>query len=123
MFGALEEDRLVGIAMAGPLADGITAELCTLYVHRPCRRHGIGRALMDRAESQCIEWGRSQLLVYTSYDAGAVDFYLSRSYRIVGIQDPCVQTKNFPITMLGRPKGLIAGESISVGGRSWNESH
>jgi GNAT superfamily N-acetyltransferase len=100
MHGAFREDRLVGIVLTGRLADGITAEIYTLHVHHPERGGGIGTQLMDKAESQAAKWGCSQVLVYTGYECGAVDFYLRRGYRVVGIQDPCVATKNFPITLL-----------------------
>lgn len=64
------------------------AEITDLAVHRPLRRRGAGRALVDGA----LEFARSRVLralwVEPRADnAEAVDFYLALGFRIAGFND------------------------------------
>ena len=99
-FGAFHGYDLIGMSAVVRLPDGEMGELYPLHVDKSHRRQGIGNALVDRAEAQCATWSCSQLLTYTGFKANAVDFYLSKGFEIVGIQDPRVKTKNFDLTLL-----------------------
>jgi GNAT superfamily N-acetyltransferase len=99
-FGAFLRGALVGVSLVTKLADGATGELYSLHVDRQHRRQGVGTALLDAAEAQGKAWCCRRLLVYTGLKASSLDFYRSRGYQVVGIQDPRVKTKNFDLTLV-----------------------
>ena len=100
--GAFYGDDLVGMSAIVRLSDSQTCELYALHIDRTYRRQGIGSTLLDRAKAQGKAWSCNQLLTYTTFKASAVDFYLSKGFEIVGIQNPKVKTKNFDLTLLKR---------------------
>ena len=51
-------------------------------------------------EARCKAWSCRQLLTYTTFKASAVELYLSKGIKIIGIQNPEVKTKNFDLTLL-----------------------
>ena len=64
------------------------AEITDVAVHRPARRSGVGRALVDAA----IAWARDRDLravwVEPQGDGGdTIDFYLSLGFRVSGVND------------------------------------
>ena len=100
IFCAFLGDDLVGISMVTMHRENQTCEVYALHVDRDHRRQGIGTALLLKAEAQCRDWRSSQLLLYTGFKASSLDFYRAQGYRVVGIQDPQVKTKNFDLTMV-----------------------
>ena len=96
--GAFVGDRLVGVVFVVE-RDGATAEIGTLHIDYRHRRKGVGSALVAHSEAQARQWGCKQIFAYTSYKARALEFYRAKGYRIVGIQDPMVATKNFDMTV------------------------
>lgn len=98
-LGAFEQGRLVGMVAVARRPGGRTAELYALHVDRSCRHRGIGRALLDETEQQCIRWRCDTLILYTGFKASTLDFYRARGYRVVGIQTPTIRTKNFDLTL------------------------
>jgi len=98
-FGAFTHDAPVGICAIVKLPDGKTADLYTLQVDAGYRRQGIGAALLAKEESECLIWGCTQLFTYTTFKASSLDFHLAKGYRIVGLQEPSVPTKNFAVTV------------------------
>jgi GNAT superfamily N-acetyltransferase len=98
-IGAFVDNTIVGICAVVKLKDRRTAEIYTLQVDKDHRKQGLGTTLLARAESQCTTWGCLQLFTYTTFKASSLDFYRSKGYRIVGIQDPAVTTKNFAVTV------------------------
>ncbi|HIJ64996.1 MAG TPA: GNAT family N-acetyltransferase [Candidatus Hydrogenedentes bacterium] len=103
-FGAFVGDALAGVSLMTKFPDGQTAELYALHVDRQHRRQGLGAALMERVENQCAAWDCAQLLTYTTLKASSLDFYRSRKFCVIGLQDPSVETKNFEVTLLKKLK-------------------
>ena len=63
-------------------------EITDLAVHRPLRRTGVGRYLVAAAAAWARERGLRALWVEPRADnAGAIEFYLTRSFRISGFND------------------------------------
>ena len=63
-------------------------EITDLAVHRPCRRRGAGRALVDAALEFARSRGLRALWVEPRTDnAEAIDFYLSLGFRLSGFND------------------------------------
>ena len=63
-------------------------EITDLAVHRPCRRRGAGRALVDAALEFARSNGLRALWVEPrSNIAGAIEFYLSLGFRLSGFND------------------------------------
>src|SRR5215217_703962 len=64
MFAAYDGDRMVGnVVVWFPLADNTEKAYINLDVDVPCRRRGIGRALLARAEEAARADDRSVLLI------------------------------------------------------------
>ncbi len=64
------------------------AEITDLAVHRPTRRSGAGRALIDAAFAWARERDLRAVWVEPRGDfAGAIDFYLSLGFRVSGLND------------------------------------
>lgn len=60
------------------------AEIAKVLVHRAARRRGIGRALMDAAESAARSDGRWLLLLDTEAGSAADVFYRSLGWQVLG---------------------------------------
>ena len=110
MFGAFRGEELIGFCIVARLDDSRTSELYSIFVDRRSRGQGVGKALLCRAERQSMEWGCEEMVLYTDtgHAAATVEFYLARRYRVVGIQDTAVKSKNFPLTMAKRLGGRAA---------------
>lgn len=109
MFGAFRGEGLIGFCIVARVDDPRTSELYSVFVDRRSRERGVGKALLCRAERQSVEWGCEEMVLYTGYAAATMEFYLACGYRIVGIQDAAVKSKNFPLTMAKRLGGCAAG--------------
>jgi ribosomal protein S18 acetylase RimI-like enzyme len=80
-FVALDEERLVGTAMAG--FDGHRGWVYYVAVHPDHRRRGVGTALMERAEGVLRELGCPKLnLQIRAENAEVQAFYESLGYAV-----------------------------------------
>lgn len=90
VFVAIVGDNLVGYAVVNigsPCPDrmGTSVELVTLYVQEPFTGQGVGRRLLEQAES-CAEEIESFLwLTVNSKNARAIAFYAKHGYFKVGV--------------------------------------
>lgn len=75
---AAPDGTLVGFSIAAP-EDSL---LRAIYVHPTFARRGIGRGLLERAQTECRALGVTSLWLNASYNAEA--FYLSCGYEAVG---------------------------------------
>ena len=88
MFGAFDDDLLVGIAVVRPRLRDDLAQLAFLHVSSGFRRQGIARRLMWEACEIASEAGSSQLYVSSIPSSSAVGFYLSQGCRLAEEVDP-----------------------------------
>lgn len=86
VLGALDGDRLAGIAALRPRLAGTVAQLHYLHVSRPYRRTGIGRRLVAEIIRRAREFGASQVYVSATPSVSAVGFY--RSFGFAPVAEP-----------------------------------
>lgn len=99
LLGGFNGEILVGFVLVTVHPDENTGEIYSLFVDRSHRGNGLGSALVKQAEAYCRSRGSPTLILYTGHSAPAVDFYLKRGFRIVGIRDPRFATKGFDLTV------------------------
>ncbi len=84
-LGALDGDRLVGIAVLGGRRIGLQAhqlELAFLHVSRGHRGQGVARRLLEEVCHRARGDGAEQLYVSASDTESSIAFYLGRGFRI-----------------------------------------
>ncbi|MEX0786940.1 MAG: GNAT family N-acetyltransferase, partial [Dehalococcoidia bacterium] len=88
VFVAEDADELLGYLMILLPRWTDAAEVSDLAVHRPARRRGAGRALIDGAAAWARERELRALWVEPQGDAGeAIEFYLRLGFRVAGFND------------------------------------
>jgi ribosomal protein S18 acetylase RimI-like enzyme len=92
-LGALEGDRLVGVAMLGgerigPAHDQL--QMAFLYVSNGYRRQGIARRLMDEVSRIARERGTRRLYISATETESAVGFYLDYGCKLAESVDPAL---------------------------------
>lgn len=84
MFGALDNDRVVGVAVLGGRFRGRNRDqlqLVFMHVSNGYRRQGIGSRLMDEAAGLARARGARWLYISATPSQSAVGFYLSHGSR------------------------------------------
>jgi ribosomal protein S18 acetylase RimI-like enzyme len=80
-FVAIDGDRIVGTAMAG--YDGHRGWVYSVGIHPDYRRNGLGRAVMQRVESELLALGCVKLnLQVLESNREVVAFYESLGYKV-----------------------------------------
>lgn len=85
LFGALDGDQLVGIAIYDRSFPGEPARLAVLHVSRRHRRTGVGRALTREIVRLAREDHAARLYVSATPTRGTVDFYRSEGFELLKI--------------------------------------
>ena len=87
-FVAELDGAVAGYAMIVKPRFTDAAEITDLAVHRPARRSGAGRALIDACAAWARERGLRAVWVEPQGDAGeAIEFYLSLGFVVAGFND------------------------------------
>jgi len=80
-LGALDGDRLAGVAIVRCRLTEAMAQLAFLHVSRPHRRQGIAARLTEEAVRLARQDGAEELYVSATPSESAVGFYLSQGFR------------------------------------------
>jgi ribosomal protein S18 acetylase RimI-like enzyme len=83
MFGALDGDLLVGLAIYRPQLTNGTAQLAVLHVGNGYRRQGLATRLTAEVIRLARRDGATALYVSATPSQSAVGFYLSQGFRLV----------------------------------------
>jgi ribosomal protein S18 acetylase RimI-like enzyme len=83
MLGALDGDRLVGVAILRPKLTESMAQLAVLHVSNAYRRQGIATRLTQRAIRLAKEAGAKDMYVSATPSQSAVGFYQSQGFELV----------------------------------------
>jgi GNAT superfamily N-acetyltransferase len=81
LLGALDGERLAGVAILRPRLTQTMAQLAFLHVSRPYRRQGIARRLAEEACRLARAGGAQAVYVSATPSESAVGFYLSQGFR------------------------------------------
>jgi GNAT superfamily N-acetyltransferase len=95
-FGAFAGPDLVGLSVlgVGPLPTGVDRyNLAGLWVSRPYRGRGVGRALVGLVEQTARERGAKALYVSATPSEHTVRFYHSLGFRLAELVDPGLYEK------------------------------
>lgn len=88
-YGAFEGDTLVGAIETCPEWNH-RLRVTEMWVDQRHRRIGIGSALMEHVKQIAKEEGRRALVLETqSRNAGAIAFYISQGYTMIGFDECC----------------------------------
>ena len=90
LLGALDGDRLAGVAILRYRLADTMAQLAFLHVSRPCRRQGIAARLVEEASRLARLDGAGALYVSATESESAVGFYLSQGFRPTDTPDPAL---------------------------------
>ena len=82
MWGAFDEDRLVGVAILRPALTEDMAQLAFLHVSNGYRRQGIATRLTGKASQLASEMGAQRLYVSATESESAVGFYRSQGFEL-----------------------------------------
>lgn len=82
MFGAFDENILVGIAILRPSLTTNMAQFAVLHVSRVYRGKGIGTKLIKRIFRLAINLGAKKLYVSAAQTANTVDFYMKHGFKL-----------------------------------------
>ncbi len=82
MWGAFDEDRLVGVTILRPRLTEDTAQLAFLHVSKGYRRLGIAARLTEQASKVAKEMGAQRLYVSATESESAVGFYHSQGFEL-----------------------------------------
>ena len=83
MFGALDGDLLVGMAIYRPELAGTPAQLAVLHVSNGYRRKGIATRLAMEVIQLARQGGATKLYVSATPSQSAVGFYQSQGFQLV----------------------------------------
>lgn len=81
-----------GGALLGGLAASRDLDCVTidyLFVEERARRHGLGAALLERAEAEARRQGARRIILNT-FSFQAPEFYIRQGYRLFGAVEPCL---------------------------------
>jgi ribosomal protein S18 acetylase RimI-like enzyme len=81
LLGALDGERLAGVAVLRPRLTQGLAQLAFLHVSRPYRRQGIARRLTEEVCRLARADGAQAVYVSATPSESAVGFYLSQGFR------------------------------------------
>jgi len=87
-IGALDGDRLVGIAIYRPRLTATMGQLGLLHVSNGYRRQGIASRLFDEVVGLARIDGATELYVSATPTQSAVGFYLSKGFDPTATPDP-----------------------------------
>lgn len=88
-YGAFEGDKLVGAIETCPEWNR-RLRVTEMWVDSRHRRKGVGSALMEYVKQIARKEGRRALVLETqSRNAGAIAFYISQGYTMIGFDDCC----------------------------------
>lgn len=82
MWGAFDQDRLVGVAILRPGLTEDMAQLAFLHVSKGYRRQGIATRLTQQASKLAREMGAQRLYVSATESESAVGFYFSQGFEL-----------------------------------------
>ncbi len=85
---AQEADEIAGVVSVVPIVNGFQphrAEIVKLIVHRRARGHGLATALMNAAEQEARQMGKSVLSLFTRHGSEAERLYEKLGWSLVGI--------------------------------------
>jgi GNAT superfamily N-acetyltransferase len=110
---ALDGSAIVGHAQLTATARAAELEIKNMAVHPALRRRGIGRALIEAADSLARGEGRSRLVVATAAaDTGNLRFYQRLGFRMRSVE------RDAFLKAAGYPPGLTIGD-IELRDRVW----
>lgn len=87
-FGAFDDERLLGLAVAEAAFEPGLAWLAFLHVSREARRQGAASALWDAALKEATAARAESIYVSATPTVSAVGFYLSRGCRLANPPHP-----------------------------------
>jgi GNAT superfamily N-acetyltransferase len=90
LLGALDGERLAGLAILRPDLQPGMAQLAALFVSRPYRRQGVASQLLAEAERLARAGGATSLYVSATPSASAVGFYLEHGFGPTDSPDPAL---------------------------------
>jgi len=90
MFGALDGDRLVGVAIYRPQLTATTAQLAVLHVSKGYRRKGIATRLTAEVIRLARQDGARDVYVSATPSQSAVGFYQSQGFQLVDEPHPAL---------------------------------
>jgi GNAT superfamily N-acetyltransferase len=82
IVGALDEEKLVGLAVYRPRLSADTAQLAILHVSNGYRRQGIGASLVEEVVRLARSNGATNLYVSAAPSRPTVKFYLKQGFRL-----------------------------------------
>jgi ribosomal protein S18 acetylase RimI-like enzyme len=88
LFGALNGDRLVGLAIYRPKLTATTAQLAVLHVSNGYRRKGIAARLTTETVRLARQDGARDLYVSATPSKSAVGFYQSQGFQLIDEPHP-----------------------------------
>ena len=80
LFGAFDNDRLVGLGLVTPHIRPGIAQLAHLHVSDSYRGQGVGRRLVAEMEEAARRLGDLEIVVSSSPSANTVRFYMARGF-------------------------------------------
>jgi GNAT superfamily N-acetyltransferase len=104
LFGSFIDDELVGtvqLVLAGQPNGQHRAEISKMLVHRSARRKGLGRALLDIAEAEARQQGRTLLLLDTARDSAGEKLYRACGWQAFGVVD------GYALNVWGKPEPAV----------------
>ena len=81
MYGAFDEEKLVGIGILQPDVALDMAELAFLHVSNHYRQQGIARTITEVLVAKAVAWGAKRMYVSATPSGSAVGFYLSQGFK------------------------------------------
>lgn len=87
-IGALDGERLAGIAIYRPRLTESMGQLALLHVSSSFRRQGVASRLFEEVHSLAKEGGATRLYVSATPSGSAVGFYTSRGFKPTDTPDP-----------------------------------
>ena len=88
LFGALDGDRLVGLAIYRPKLTPTTAQLAVLHVSNGYRRKGLAARLTAETVRLARQDGAQDLYVSATPSQSAVGFYQSQGFQLIDEPHP-----------------------------------